>query len=863
MPAENTRSKNSSDRFGTTILEWDLVNQGFSASDSFFNYAMSRVDGTELLKNFDAASQVNAEDLSALQGYLKLTSTEQANESAMLRFKDTSGQDRWTCFSLRYFFDEKNQPVRVMAVLLDIDEEIRYNQHLEQENQALHGIIEGISLGIGIFEINEYIIPTYLSDRACAILGYTSEEMDTRIEKRTPIWFKMAADDDPLGQIPEHLFKPLLSGETVESKISVKRKDGVWIWLHVLCTLRSKTKDQSECYVTIRDISSLPRAETERNWQEERYRILSESEQVVTFEYDIQADTLDYNIFTDEGVLKNIHIVRFIKNLGKDKRIHPDSVITLREALLNAKESQRSHAIDILADFHGRDYQWWRLRYTYVFDDTSSVSHVVGRADDIQREKETEAKLLASVDKEASFRRSITAGALLALEFDAKTGKRVVSTGDILPKDISDQITLEELTGLLAKHAHPEESALMAEHMDIKKILHNLTTSKRKISFDYRSRSICNRFEGYRWFGITYMCAMPETQGYQHVLIYIMDIHEKKNSQLLLMDQAKRDPLTGLLNRAAFKEFFSDLLTGRQAEDVPKSLDAFVMLDMNRLQEINDTYGYAFGDKMLKSVAVTLQAMRCESAARLDGDKFALCIHEIPTEAVLREQMRILRDALTQKVSETVTLSATIGISIYPTDAETYDELYEKADQALCIAKKMGNQGFAFYSPDIELSEFEKINITVDHAGTSGEKRIYIRTFGYFDVFVDGQAIPFKVVKAKELLALLVDRRGGFLSAGDAISFLWEDEPANELTMSRYRKVAMRLKSILAEFGIENILESINGLRRVVPEKFDCDYYDYVSASPQSRGHFPGAYLTNYSWGESTLSVLEEMNDKA
>jgi hypothetical protein len=108
----------------------------------------------------------------------------------------------------------------------------------------------------------------------------------------------------------------------------------------------------------------------------------------------------------------------------------------------------------------------------------------------------------------------------------------------------------------------------------------------------------------------------------------------------------------------------------------------------------------------------------------------------------------------------------------------------------------------------------------------------------------------------------MVDRRGGFLSAGDAISFLWENEPANELTLSRYRKVAMRLKSILAEFGIEEIMESINGLRRVVPEKFNCDYFDYVDATPETRGHFPGAYLANYSWAESTLSILEEMSIK-
>ncbi len=863
MSKDSAALENNNQRFGATVLEWDIRTGAFTASESFTHYAMSREDATELFLNFDALSGVHPDDFSMLHDFLVRASAGQTNEGITLRLKTADGGYSWTCISSRYFLDETGETERAILSLLDFDEEIRYNQQLEQENQMLQGIIENISLGIGIFEIGEQIVPTYLSDRACAIFGYTSEEMDARIEQKKPIFFKTKADDDPLGQIPSHFFGSLMAGETMEARISVKRKDGVWIWLHVQGTLTSRKEQAPQCYITMQDISTLAEADTKRSWQEERYRILSESEQVVTFEYNMDTDILDYNIFTDEGVLKNIRIARFLENLSEDKRIHPDSTAIVGEALSKARSSHSSNALDIMADFHGQGYRWWRLRYTSVTDEKSRVCHVVGRADDISQEKENEAKLLASVDKEASFRRSITAGAMLALEFDMDTGKRVASGSDILPAVIDEQITLDQLIEELVRQAHPEDKAMMQEYDDVKKIMQDLSSSKRKISFDYRSRALFGGYEGYRWMGITYMYAVPSTLGYQHVLIYIIDINEKKNSQLILMDQAKRDPLTGLLNRAAFREYFTDLLRSKALDGGEKGLGAFVMIDMNSLKEINDAYGYAFGDKMLKSVAITLQAIRSESAARLDGDKFALCIYEIPAEAVLREQMRILCSALTQKVSENVTLSATIGISIFPTDASDYDELYEKADQALCVAKKMGNQQFAFFASDMDAAEPVKNTTPVIKPKADGQKRIYIRTFGYFDVFVDGQAIPFKVVKAKELLALMVDRRGGFLSASDAISFLWEDEPANELTMSRYRKVAMRLKTILAEFGIEDILESINGLRRVIPEKFDCDYYDYVSASAKNRGHFPGAYLTNYSWGENTLSILEEMNGKS
>ncbi len=131
-----------------------------------------------------------------------------------------------------------------------------------------------------------------------------------------------------------------------------------------------------------------------------------------------------------------------------------------------------------------------------------------------------------------------------------------------------------------------------------------------------------------------------------------------------------------------------------------------------------------------------------------------------------------------------------------------------------------------------------------------------IRAFGYFDVFVGGRPIPFRNKKAKELLALLVDRRGGYVSSEEAISFLWEDEPVTPVTLARYRKVALRLKNTLAEYGIPGIVEAVDGKRRIVTELVRCDLYDYLSGDEKYAQLFKGCYLTNYSWGENTLAEL-------
>ena len=149
------------------------------------------------------------------------------------------------------------------------------------------------------------------------------------------------------------------------------------------------------------------------------------------------------------------------------------------------------------------------------------------------------------------------------------------------------------------------------------------------------------------------------------------------------------------------------------------------------------------------------------------------------------------------------------------------------------------------------------ITDTVQKPAQTEPPRIFIRTFGYFDVFVGDKPIAFRNEKSKELFALLVDRRGGYVSSEEAIGFLWEDEAVTPLTLARYRKVALRLKNTLEEYGVADVVESVNGRRRIVTEKVRCDLYEYLTGKEEFAQLFKGSYLTNYSWGETTLGELQ------
>jgi PAS domain S-box-containing protein len=137
-----------------------------------------------------------------------------------------------------------------------------------------------------------------------------------------------------------------------------------------------------------------------------------------------------------------------------------------------------------------------------------------------------------------------------------------------------------------------------------------------------------------------------------------------------------------------------------------------------------------------------------------------------------------------------------------------------------------------------------------------GRSRIYARTFGHFDLFLDREPVIFSSGKEKELMALLIDRNGGTLSSGLAISYLWPDEPNDDRTSARYRKLAMGLKKTLTSYGIEHIIINHRGIRSIDKNALTCDYYEMLAGNEAYRKTFHNMYMTDYSWSEDTLATL-------
>lgn len=141
--------------------------------------------------------------------------------------------------------------------------------------------------------------------------------------------------------------------------------------------------------------------------------------------------------------------------------------------------------------------------------------------------------------------------------------------------------------------------------------------------------------------------------------------------------------------------------------------------------------------------------------------------------------------------------------------------------------------------------------------GTGGEMRIELRTFGRFDLFVNGCAVDFSSRKAKELLAFLVAQKGGMVNMELAIEILWEGEPFDEKVKGKFRKAVMYLRNTLKENGLLWMLRQERGRLCLVQRGISCDYFRLQNADAEAARQFQGEFMAQYSWGEWFLPILE------
>lgn len=162
------------------------------------------------------------------------------------------------------------------------------------------------------------------------------------------------------------------------------------------------------------------------------------------------------------------------------------------------------------------------------------------------------------------------------------------------------------------------------------------------------------------------------------------------------------DPLTRLPNRLMLKEHFNRMINFYKRKHYKQSSKliknekiAFLFFDLNKFKLVNDTYGHVVGDKLLQAIAHQLRNITraTDIIARFGGDEFVGLALDMKTTAEIEDYCQRIQNIFSMPFNingHEIKSSISIGVSLYPDDAENFDDLISKADKAMYCAKQKG-----------------------------------------------------------------------------------------------------------------------------------------------------------------------------
>jgi len=278
-------------------------------------------------------------------------------------------------------------------------------------------------------------------------------------------------------------------------------------------------------------------------------------------------------------------------------------------------------------------------------------------------------------------------------DYNLRTGK-IKFTGSYKSVfgNIQNPINVKEFRKLYANIHEEDRSALsdMGERL-------------RDSSYSAEVRFRCLDGE-FRWFKISGVTKKDQENKPERFIGSFTDVHEQMMHEDELKKIAETDLLSGLLNKSFYQKKVSDFLISAPEG----SRGAFFIIDLDNFKTTNDTLGHAMGDIAIRDTAqkITLIFSQKDFMGRIGGDEFCVYLRmddvsEIMAAKIIMEKAATLNESLQEYFNnekDSVQISASVGIALYPQHGKDFASLFRCADAALYYVKKNGKNGNVIYT---------------------------------------------------------------------------------------------------------------------------------------------------------------------
>lgn len=206
------------------------------------------------------------------------------------------------------------------------------------------------------------------------------------------------------------------------------------------------------------------------------------------------------------------------------------------------------------------------------------------------------------------------------------------------------------------------------------------------------------------------------------------DITKKKEFEELIWKEANFDLLTGLPNRRMFLNKLEEEIKKAKRAKAPLTL---MFIDLDRFKEVNDTLGHDMGDLLLKEAGHRIRASvrETDTVARLGGDEFTVVLSGQSEQNNIARVYNNILHKLAQPFflkNEAAYVSASIGITIFPADADTIEQLLKNADQAMYAAKNQGRNRYCYFTPAMQEAAQSRMRLANDLRTALAEKQFFL-----------------------------------------------------------------------------------------------------------------------------------------
>ncbi|WP_246871265.1 sensor domain-containing protein [Dickeya zeae] len=194
------------------------------------------------------------------------------------------------------------------------------------------------------------------------------------------------------------------------------------------------------------------------------------------------------------------------------------------------------------------------------------------------------------------------------------------------------------------------------------------------------------------------------------------DITQRKKQEELIWRQANYDAVTALPNRHRFQDKLERAVERARQTSRPMAL---MLIDLDHFKSVNDSLGHRAGDALLFAVStrITDCIQGADTIARIGGDEFAIILSDLLRTDDCERLANTLLQRLAQPFDidgESMLVSASIGIALFPNDSDTLEELFKHADQAMYAAKNAGRNGFHYFTPALQQAARARLRLTND-----------------------------------------------------------------------------------------------------------------------------------------------------